>query len=67
MTISPNLAQRSDFKVWECVLCGFRYDETLGDPDGGVEPGTKWEDVPDDWICPECGAQKSEFDMVIVS
>nr|WP_237050303.1 rubredoxin [Microvirga ossetica] len=52
--------------MWECVLCGFRYDESLGDPDGGVAPGTRWEDVPDDWMCPECGARKSEFDMIVV-
>ncbi|MDE1996399.1 MAG: rubredoxin [Rhizobiaceae bacterium] len=54
-------------RVWECVLCGFRYDEAVGDPDGGVAAGTRWEDVPDDWVCPECGARKSEFDMVVVS
>ncbi|WP_378944342.1 rubredoxin [Mesorhizobium sp. ANAO-SY3R2] len=54
------------FKVWECVLCGFRYDEAAGDPDGGVAPGTRWEDVPEDWVCPECGARKSEFDMTVV-
>jgi rubredoxin len=54
-------------RVWECVLCGFRYDEAIGDPDGGIAPGTRWEDIPEDWACPECGARKSEFDMQIVS
>jgi rubredoxin len=51
-------------RKWVCVLCGFIYDEALGDPDGNLPPGTRWEDVPDDWMCPECGAMKSEFDMV---
>ncbi|MGK6312277.1 rubredoxin [Neorhizobium sp. DT-125] len=53
-------------RIWECVLCGYRYDEALGDPDGGVPPGTRWEDVPDDWICPDCGASKHQFDMKVV-
>ncbi len=51
------------WRVWECVLCAYVYDEALGDPDGGVPAGTRWEDVPADWVCPECGAQKTEFDM----
>lgn len=66
MGTSAQVAERGDFKVWQCVLCAYVYDEALGDPDGGVEPGTRWEDVPDDWVCPECGARKSEFDMVVV-
>jgi rubredoxin len=53
-------------RIWECVLCGYRYDEAVGDPDGDIEPGTRWEDIPDDWACPECGARKSEFDMRVV-
>jgi rubredoxin len=57
---------RTAFRIWECVLCGFRYDEAEGDPDGGVPAGTRWEDVPDDWNCPECSAAKSAFDMVVV-
>lgn len=44
-----------------CNLCGYVYDETLGDPDGGVAPGTKWEDLPEGWVCPICGAGKEEF------
>ncbi|MCJ8520915.1 rubredoxin [Pseudorhizobium tarimense] len=54
-------------RVWECILCGWRYDEAEGDPDSGIAPGTRWEDIPDDWFCPECGAAKTEFDMVLVS
>ena len=46
---------------WECKLCGYVYDSEKGDPDNGLEPGTAWEDVPDDWLCPLCGAGKGEF------
>lgn len=48
---------------WICLLCGYVYDPDLGDPDAGINPGTKWEDVPDDWVCPECGADKSDFEI----
>lgn len=51
---------------WQCALCGYIYDEAEGDPDGGVPPGTRWEDVPDDWVCPECGVGKEDFEMVVV-
>jgi len=44
-----------------CDLCGYVYDEEAGLPDEGIAPGTKWEDVPEDWVCPLCGAGKSEF------
>ena len=44
-----------------CNLCGYVYDEAAGDPDNGIAPGTKWEDVPEDWTCPLCGAGKEEF------
>lgn len=54
------------FKTWRCELCGFVYNEAEGWPDEGLEPGTRWEDVPDDWECPDCGAQKSDFEMVEV-
>jgi rubredoxin len=45
-----------------CTVCGYIYDPELGDPDSGVEPGTKWEDVPDDYECPVCGAGKDDFE-----
>ena len=45
-----------------CLICGYIYDEEQGDPDGGVDPGTKWDDVPDDWVCPVCGAGKDDFE-----
>ena len=56
-----------DYKKWECIVCGLIYDESEGWPEDGIEPGTKWEDVPEDWICPDCGVGKEDFDMVEIS
>ena len=44
-----------------CTVCGFVYDEELGDPDNGIAPGTKWEDLPADYVCPLCGVSKEDF------
>jgi rubredoxin len=49
---------------YQCVICGFIYDEALGLPEEGIAAGTKWADVPDSWECPECGAAKADFEMV---
>lgn len=49
---------------YRCTVCGYIYDPELGDPDGGIAPGTSFEDIPDDWECPVCGAAKSEFEKV---
>lgn len=46
---------------WICEVCGFVYDPAEGDPDNNVAPGTKFEDLPDDWVCPVCGAAKENF------
>ena len=54
-------------KVWQCNVCGFIYDQSLGLPDEGILPGTAWSDIPDDWACPECGLGKADFDMVEVA
>jgi len=51
-------------RKWQCLLCGYLYDESLGDPEHGLSPGTLWADVTDEWICPECGAGKADFAMV---
>lgn len=51
-------------KRWECMVCGWIYDEAEGLPEDDIAPGTKWEDIPDDWTCPDCGAPKSDFEMV---
>jgi rubredoxin len=56
----------SDFKKYECVICGFVYDEEQGWPDDGIEPGTKWDDVPEDWSCPDCDISKYDFEMIEV-
>ena len=45
-----------------CTVCGYVYDPEQGDPDNGVNPGTKWEDLPDSWECPVCGASKDDFE-----
>ena len=49
-----------------CLGCGFSYDEALGLPEHGVPPGTRWKDIPDDWVCPDCGTPKELFEMVVV-
>jgi len=46
---------------YECEQCGYVYDPEVGDPDGGIAPGTAWEDVPEDWVCPVCGLGKDAF------
>lgn len=51
-------------KKWQCIICNFVYDEAEGWPRDGIPPGTRWEDVPDDWVCPDCGAGKADFEMV---
>lgn len=51
-------------KVWQCITCGWIYSEADGLPDEGIAPGTAWEDVPEDWCCPDCGMDKSDFTMV---
>jgi rubredoxin len=51
-------------KTWMCLICGWIYDEAQGAPDDGLAPGTKWEDVPPNWTCPECGARKEDFELV---
>ncbi len=48
-----------------CLACDYIYDPEIGDPEGGVAPGTPFEDIPDDWECPLCGVSKDEFDMEI--
>ena len=48
-------------KKYQCDLCTYVYDPAKGDPDNGVEPGTAFEDLPDDWVCPDCGAEKTDF------
>jgi len=51
-------------KKYRCIVCGYIYDPALGDPDNGVAPGTAFEEIPDAWTCPMCGAAKTEFEPV---
>ena len=53
-------------RKYMCVICGFIYDEAVGYPEDGIAPGTAWEDVPDTWCCPDCGASKDDFEMLEV-
>ncbi|RLK50954.1 rubredoxin-NAD+ reductase [Alkalispirillum mobile] len=52
------------FRRYLCRVCGYIYDEAEGDPDGGLPPGTRFEDIPDDWECPDCGVRKVDFDLL---
>ncbi len=52
-----------EYKKYMCTVCGFIYDEAQGWPEDNIPPGTRWEDVPETWVCPECGATKDDFEM----
>lgn len=52
-----------DMKTYQCIVCGFIYSEAEGWPEDGIAAGTKWEDVPEDWNCPDCGVTKDDFEM----
>jgi len=49
---------------YRCTVCGYIYDPELGDPDGGIKPGAPFEEISDDWVCPVCGASKSQFEKI---
>ena len=51
-------------KKYQCIVCDMIYDEALGDLDSGIKPGTKFEDIPDDWSCPDCGVTKEDFELI---
>ena len=52
----------SRMSKYECTVCGYVYDPELGDPEGNIAPGTPFEELPDNWVCPVCGAAKSDFE-----
>ena len=60
----PGTPNRTAMKKYMCLICGFIYDEAVGAPDEGIPAGTRWEDVPPNWTCPECGARKEDFEMI---
>jgi len=66
-TIVPEASKSREFRVWQCLLCSFSYDEAQGMPHDGIAPGTRWEDVPESWICPDCGTSKGDFEMAVVA
>ena len=51
-------------RTWMCLICGYIYDEETGSPAEGIMAGTKWEDLPPNWTCPDCNARKDDFEMV---
>lgn len=61
MTVSEETQSDPATQKWLCETCGYVYDPEEGDPDGGLPEGTAFEDVPDDWMCPVCGARKKDF------
>ena len=66
MIILPDSKQerRINVKKFVCELCGYEYDPEIGDPDNGIEEGTEFEDLPEDWVCPLCGATKENFEAI---
>lgn len=52
------------YRRWQCLVCDYIYDEALGDPEHGLAPGTRFEDIPEDWVCPDCGMGKDEFALL---
>lgn len=63
-SMNPEATSEQEYRTWMCIICGYVYDERLGEPDEGIAPGTRWEDIPEDWTCPDCGASKDDFEMV---
>ncbi|MBU2608712.1 MAG: flavin reductase [Chloroflexi bacterium] len=56
--------EKTQMAKYKCTVCGYIYDPEKGDPDGGIKPGTPFKDIPDDWVCPVCGAAKDQFEKV---
>lgn len=55
------------YRKWRCLICDFEYDEAKGLPEEGIAPGTRWDDIPETWTCPDCGAAKTDFQMIEVT
>ena len=55
------MTEEQKFKMYRCGPCGFTYNERAGLPDEFIDPGTRFEDIPEDWTCPDCGTAKSDF------
>ncbi len=64
MTYSPTMKPEQPYSKWMCLVCGFVYEEIRGLPEEGLPAGTRWDAIPPNWTCPECGARKEDFEMV---
>jgi rubredoxin len=64
LSILPYMTTNTEYKTYMCLICGWIYDEAAGAAEEGLSPGTRWEDVPMNWSCPECEARKDDFEMV---
>ena len=62
--VDGNEDTRGIMRKWQCIVCGWIYDESEGCEEDGIPPGTAWEDVPEDFVCPECGVGKEDFEMI---
>ena len=63
--INPQwLSYMADMERYVCLVCGYIYDPAVGDKEGGIPPGVSFADLPADWVCPECGAEKDQFKQV---
>jgi len=66
MMLLTTMTEPRAYRTYMCLICGFIYDEATGISEEGIAPGTRWEDVPVNWVCPECGARKEDFELVEV-
>jgi rubredoxin len=62
---TPNQKNKKKMKKYRCTVCEWIYDPEVGDPEGGIAPGTAFEDIPEDWVCPLCGVGKDQFEEVV--
>ncbi len=60
---TDNLLKVKKMQKYICTVCGYIYDPEAGDPDSSIAPGTPFEHLPDDWVCPTCGAEKADFEL----
>lgn len=60
------MTETTELKTYMCLLCGFIYDEVKGWPQDGIAPETRWDDIPMNWTCPDCGARKDDFEMIAI-
>jgi len=58
------MTEAAEHKVYRCLICGYEYDEQKGLPEAGISPGTRWDDIPLSWRCPDCGAGREDFERV---